>query len=73
MIRLAPFLLLSACVSAPIAPNLKLPEPAKECPKLALPSVPNEVHLTIKGDQIEADAGGALLLRGYVRARSLLK
>jgi hypothetical protein len=73
MIRLIPFLLLTACVSAPIAPNLKLPEPAKECPKLALPPVPNEAHLTIRGNEITADEGGAVLLRGYVHARTLLR
>lgn len=56
-------LILTGCVS--VAPNLKIPE--KKCPDL--PPVPNKVHLSIDGDKIDADAGGALLLRGYVSAR----
>lgn len=70
MIRLLPFVFLVGCVSAPVAPNLKLPEP-KECPKLAMPPIPQKVFLQIDGDKIISDAGGDLLLRGYVQARSL--
>lgn len=68
-------LFLTGCINAPVAPNLKLPEapPVKECPRLKMPAVPDQVHLVIEGDMIEADEGGDMLLRGYVRARSLLK
>jgi hypothetical protein len=68
-------LFFTGCVNAPVAPNLKLPEapPVKECPRLKMPAVPDQVHLVIEGDMIEADEGGDTLLRGYVRARSLLK
>ena len=61
----------TGCVSAPVAPNLKFP--GSECPKLEMPAVPEQVHLSIEGDKIESDAGGDLVLRGYVRARALLK
>lgn len=73
MIRLLPFLLLGGCVNAPVAPNLKLPEVAKECPRLSMPPVPQKVFLQIDGENLKADDGGDMLLRGYVRARSLLK
>ena len=73
MIRYAFLLLLTSCVSAPVAPNLKFPEPAKECPKLVMPPIPEDVELNIKGDKVTANAGGDLLVRGYARARSLLK
>lgn len=63
MIRLFPMLLLSGCISAPIQ------IPQKECKRIALPPVPQSVHLNIEGDKIEADAGGRLLLRGYVQSR----
>lgn len=68
-------LFLTGCINAPVAPNLKLPEapPVKECPRLKMPAVPDQVHLVIEGDMIEADEGGDTLLRGYVRARSVLK
>lgn len=64
---------LSACVSAPVAPNLTLPPIAKECPKKTIPAVPQTVHLTIEGDKVEMDEGGEIMLRNYVRARSLLR
>ena len=73
MIRMIPFLLLTGCVNAPVAPNLKLPEPVKECPRLSMPPVPQKVYLQIDGDKLMYDDGGELLLRGYVRARSLLR
>lgn len=65
------FLILSGCVQAPIAPNLKLPE--KECPRLNMPAIPQSAHLSIEGDKVTADDGGDMILRGYVRARSLLR
>lgn len=63
-------LLVSGCVQAPIAPNLKLPE--QTCAKLDMPAIPQSVHLAIEGDKVTADDGGDTLLRGYVRARQLL-
>ena len=66
------FILLQlGCVSAPVAPNLKLPEAS--CPKLDLPPVPQKATLQIEGDKLFADEGGELLLRGYVRSRYLLR
>jgi hypothetical protein len=75
MIRSIPFFLsLTGCVQAPIAPNLKLPEaPAKECPKLIMPPIPEHVYLKIAGDKVFSDGNGDMLLRGYVRARELLR
>lgn len=64
-------LLQFGCVSAPVAPNLKLPEAS--CPKLDLPPVPQKATLQIEGDKLFADEGGELLLRGYVRSRYLLR
>ena len=58
-----PLLLLAGCVSANI--------PAASCKTLALPPVPQDVYLNIKGNQVLSNAGGDLLLRGYVQARSL--
>lgn len=63
-------LYLPGCVNTPV----NLPSaPAKSCPKLAMPPVPQTAHLKIDGDKVEADDGGDMLLRGYVRARSLLR
>lgn len=42
-------------------------------PTLAMPPIPQDVVLDIKGDRITANAGGELLLRYYSRARQLLK
>ena len=68
------------CVSAPIAPNLKWPEPKEcpkvevpSCPKVAMPAIPSKVYLKIDGNKVEADAGGELLLRAYVAARQTMK
>ena len=47
--------------------------PTQECPKLVMPPIPDDVLLDIKGDSVTANAGGDLLLRGYSRARTLLK
>ena len=75
MIRSIPlFLSLQGCIQAPIAPNLKLPEPpAQECPKLVMPPIPEHVYLKIAGDKVFSDGNGDMLLRGYVRARELLR
>lgn len=63
-------LYLPGCVSAPVTLP---PLPAKSCPKLVMPSIPQKVYLKIDGDKIEADDGGDMLFRGYVRARYLLR
>ena len=49
------------------------PPAARACPKLILPPVPADVMLDISGDKVTANAGGDLLLRGYVRCRSLYR
>ena len=67
------FVSLNGCISAPIAPNLKIPEPAKECPRLIMPAIPEHVFLKIEGDKVFSDDGGDTVLRGYVRARTLLR
>ena len=67
------FVSLNGCISAPIAPNLKFPEPAKECPRLIMPPIPEHVFLKIEGDKVFSDDGGDTVLRGYVRARTLLR
>ncbi len=46
---------------------------SQSCPRLAMPPVPEDVVLDIKGDKITANAGGEVMLRGYVRARELLR
>lgn len=65
------WLSLTACAPVQVAPNLKLPE--RSCPKLALPAVPDDVVLDIKGDKITANTGGEIILRGYAQARTLLR
>lgn len=65
-------LILSGCVSAPVAPNLKIPENIG-CPKLDIPPLPQEVNLQIHGDKVESDAGGERVLRSYVACRAALK
>jgi len=62
---------LSACAPVQVAPNLRLPE-SKACPTLAMPPIADVCTLYIRGDEIVTDACGDSLLRGYVRARSLL-
>ena len=65
-------LVVTACAPVQVAPNLKLPE-AKACPKLVMPPVGTDCLLDIQGDKVTANDCGDTLLRGYVRARSLLK
>lgn len=60
-------LYLPGCVNAPLT------LPSKSCPTLVMPPVPQKVNLKIDGDKLEADDGGDMLLRGYVRARYLLR
>ena len=67
------FVSLSGCVPTTIAPNLKIPEPAKECPRLVMPPIPEHVFLKIEGDKVFSDDGGDTMLRGYSRARQLLQ
>ena len=66
------FASLNGCAPVAVAPNLKLPD--RECPKLEMPPVPDDVEMDIKGDKIQKlNAGGDVLLRGYVQARKLLQ
>lgn len=44
-----------------------------EKPTLAMPPIPQDVVLDIKGDKTTANEGGELLIRYYSRARQLLK
>ena len=48
-------------------------KPPVQCRKLDLPMVPPDVVLDIKGDKITANEGGEIILRGYVRCRSLYR
>jgi hypothetical protein len=48
-------------------------KPAISCPKLIMPPVGTDCLLDIQGDKVVANDCGDTLLRGYVRARSLLK
>ena len=48
-------------------------KPAQACPKLIMPPVGTDCLLDIQGDKVVANDCGDTLLRGYVRARSLLK
>jgi len=66
--------ILVGCVSAPIAPNLRLPERSeKTCPQITLPPIGQRVVIDIDGDKITTNADGERLLRSYVLARELLK
>ena len=65
-------LALAAYAPVQIAPNLKFPE-AKACPTLVMPPIGTDCLLDIQGDKVTANDCGDTLLRGYVRARSLLK
>jgi len=55
-----------------VAPNLRIPE-AKSCPTLIMPPIGTDCLLDIQGDKVTANDCGDTLLRGYVRARSLLR
>lgn len=57
----------------PIVAQIKALNPPVQCRQINLLPVPNQVHLTIEGDFIGADAGGEQLLRGYVQCRSLYR
>ena len=65
-------LVVSGCAPVQVAPNLKLPE-AKACPTLVMPPIGTDCLLDIQGDKVTANDCGDTLLRGYVRARSLLR
>lgn len=47
----------------------------KDCspPKLAMPPLPDQARIIIKGTHLEADDNGIVLLRSYVKAREILK
>jgi len=62
----------TGCAPVQVAPNLKFPE-AKACPTLVMPPIGTDCLLDIQGDKVTANDCGDTLLRGYVRARSLLK
>ena len=49
------------------------PPPAQSCPKLVMPPVGEDCLLDIQGDKVTANDCGDTLLRGYVRARTLLR
>jgi len=72
LVLLVLLFLVTGCVSAPVAPNLKFPE-QKACRTVALPPVPDQVRLIIDGDKVDADQGGEQLLRGYVASRYVFK
>lgn len=48
-------------------------KPAQSCPKLIMPPVGTDCLLDIQGDKVTANDCGDTLLRGYVRARTLLR
>jgi hypothetical protein len=48
-------------------------KPAQSCPKLVMPPVGTDCLLDIHGDKVTANDCGDTLLRGYVRARTLLR
>lgn len=48
-------------------------KPAQSCPKLVMPPVGADCLLDIQGDKVTANDCGDTLLRGYVRARTLLR
>ena len=61
--------LLPAC-SPKLADISIAPPPAEPCPIPKLPPVPKDALLDISGTKITANAGGEVLLRGYVQCRS---
>ena len=65
-------LVMAGCAPVQVAPNLRIPE-AKSCPTLVMPPIGTDCLLDIQGDKVTANDCGDTLLRGYVRARSLLK
>ena len=62
---------MAGCVSAPIAPNLKIPETS--CSRLSMPAIPETVLIEIHGLDIKTNQAGEELLRAYVKAREILK
>jgi len=65
-------LVMAGCAPVQVAPNLRIPE-AKSCPTLVMPPIGTDCLLDIQGDKVTANDCGDMLLRGYVRARSLLR
>lgn len=73
---LALFGFLSGCAQTQVDKVLDISvgqKPAQSCPKLVMPPVGTDCLLDIQGDKVTANDCGDTLLRGYVRARSLLK
>lgn len=73
---LALFGFLSGCAQTKVDKVLDISlgqKPATSCPKLVMPPVGTDCLLDIQGDKVTANDCGDTLLRGYVRARTLLK
>lgn len=60
-----------ALPSTPVVCPKAAPAPVV-APKLSLPEIPGKVRIVIDGDNVEADAGGEMLLRAYVEVREAL-
>jgi hypothetical protein len=63
----------SSCVytSFPDLPDIAT---LQMCPKIELPpAVPSDVYIKIKGDKIEVNEGGEILLRHYTKLRKTIK
>ena len=73
---LALFGFLSGCAQTKVDKVLDISlgqKPAQTCPTLVMPPIGTDCLLDIQGDKVTANDCGDTLLRGYVRARSLLK
>jgi len=65
---------MQGCTKVDKVVDISLPQkPAQSCPKLVMPPIAEDCYLDIKGDTVVANDCGDALLRGYVRARSLLR
>lgn len=73
---LALFGFLSGCAQTKVDKLMDISlgqKPAQTCPTLVMPPIGTDCLLDIQGDKVTANDCGDTLLRGYVRARSLLK
>lgn len=79
-----PKLRVPECPQCPTCPKLTVPqcpsddvvaikEDKKECPTVNIPPIDQTVTIKIRGNTVEADEGGAKLLRYYVYAQKLLR
>jgi hypothetical protein len=67
-------LVLHGCTKVDKVVDISLPQkPAQSCPKLVMPPIAEDCYLDIKGDTVVSNDCGDTLLRGYARARSLLR